>query len=84
MKKIILICLFVLPFYYMNAQRFRAGFYIGAAITDIDGTDNIDNDNDFEKYGLLVAGTVSAQISTKSAIQMEIRYIRREAHNRQY
>ncbi len=63
--------------HYSSAQIFRAGFYAGATMTDIPGTDNIDNDSDFKHLGFTIGGTVSARISPKSILQMEIRYIQR-------
>ncbi len=48
-------------------------------MSDIPGTDNIDNDVDFEKLGFTVAGTVSTKISPKTRLQMEIRFFQRGA-----
>jgi hypothetical protein len=80
MKRIVLLILFVFPFVkYISAQTFQAGFYIGAAVSDIPGTDNIDNDVDFEHLGFVAAGTVSTRISPRTMLQMEIRYIQRGA-----
>jgi Outer membrane protein beta-barrel domain len=80
MKRIILLFLFVLPFLKnTDAQTFHAGFYAGATMTDVPGTDNIDNDMDFRHLGFTVAGTVSAKISPKTQLQMEIRYFQRGA-----
>ena len=59
---------------YSIAQTFQAGFYGGATVTDIPGTDNIDNDVDFEHLGFTIAGTVSTKISPTTKLQMEIRY----------
>ncbi len=80
MKRLTLVFLFAIPFLNnSSAQIFRAGFYAGATMTDIPGTDNIDNDADFEHLGFVIAGTVSAKISPKTNLQMEIRYIQRGA-----
>jgi len=80
MKRLVLLFFFAIPFSYsISAQLFRAGFYAGATMTDIPGTDNIDNDDDFEHLGFVIAGTVSAKVSPKTILQMEIRYIRRGA-----
>jgi hypothetical protein len=80
MKRLTILLLFVFPFIeYCNAQVFEAGFYAGATMTDIPGTDNIDNDVDFEHLGFTVAGTVSAKISPKTKLQMEIRFFQRGA-----
>ncbi len=78
MKRLAVLVLFIIPFYhYSTAQLFRAGFYVGPTMTDVSGMDNVDNDNDFKHLGFTVAGTVSAKISPKSALQMEIRFIQR-------
>lgn len=75
MKRAALLLLFVIPFLYKTtAQTFQAGFYVGATMTDIAGSDNIDNDNDFYHLGFTIAGTVSTKISPKTRLQMEIRY----------
>lgn len=80
MKRIAFLFLFILSeINYSSAQLFRAGFYAGATMTDVPGTDNIDNDSDFKHLGFTIAGTVSARISPKSILQMEIRYIQRGA-----
>lgn len=80
MKRIFLLLLFVFPVLkYSSAQTFQAGFYGGATVTDIPGTDNIDNDVDFEHLGYTIAGTVSAKISPSTKLQMEIRYFERGA-----
>lgn len=80
MKRIVLVILLVFPFVkYSTAQTFQAGFYAGASVADIPGTDNIDNDVDFEHLGFTVAGTVSTKISPKTTLQMEIRFIQRGA-----
>lgn len=86
MKRLALVFLFIIPsLHSVSAQTFQAGFYGGATMTDIPGTDNIDNDVDFEHLGFVVAGTVCAQISPKTKLQMEIRFIQKGAQqNPQY
>ena len=80
MKRSLLLFILVFPsFHYLSAQAFQAGFYIGATMTDIAGTDNTDNDNDFRHLGFTVAGTVSTNISPKTKLQMEIRFFQRGA-----
>ena len=80
MKRLTLLLLLIFPYLqYSNAQIFRAGFYLGASMTDIPGTDNIDNDADFEHLGFTIGGTVSARITPKTNLQMEIRFIQRGA-----
>ncbi|HTB32058.1 MAG TPA: outer membrane beta-barrel protein [Bacteroidia bacterium] len=80
MKRLTLLLLLIFPYLqYSNAQIFRAGFYAGASVSDMPGTDNIDNDADYKHLGFVVAGTVSAKISPKTIMQMEIRYIQKGA-----
>ncbi len=80
MKRTVLLFLLLFPaLHYLSGQTFQAGFYAGAAISDIPGTDNIDNDVDFEHLGFTVAGTVSAQVTPKTKLQMEIRFFQRGA-----
>ncbi len=80
MKRLTLLFLFIIPAFHISiAQTFRAGFYGGASMTDVPGTDNIDNDADFEHLGFVIAGTVSAKISPKTNLQMEIRFIQKGA-----
>jgi len=83
MKRLALLLLFVFPtLKYSAAQTFQAGFYLGASVSDIPGTDNIDNDNDFEHLGFTIAGTVSARITPRTMLQMEIRFIQRGAEQK--
>jgi len=83
MKRILLVFLLIFPaFKYSTAQTFQAGFYVGASVSDIPGTDNIDADADFEHLGFTIAGTVSTKISPKTTLQMEIRFIERGAEQK--
>ncbi len=83
MKRLGLVILFVFPVLsYTSAQTFQAGFYAGAVASDIPGTDNIDNDVDYEHLGFTVAGTVSTRISPKTRLQMEIRFSQRGAQQK--
>lgn len=67
----------MLAFDKSSAQRFRAGFSAGLTVTDIDGADNIDTDDDFSKVGLTVGGLVAAQLNKKNTLQFEINYIQK-------
>src|ERR1700744_5451935 len=80
MKRLLIVFLFVFPaLKYSTAQTFQAGFYGGASVSDIPGTDNVDNDVDFQHLGFTLAGTVSTKISPKTTLQMEIRFIQKGA-----
>lgn len=74
MKRYILILLvltiFILP---TKAQRFNVGLLAGVDISDVDGADLTDNDNDFNKFGLTLGGYVNTKIK-KSTFQMEIAF----------
>lgn len=69
--------LLLLGYHESNAQRFRAGFSGGLTVTDIDGADTKDNDNDFYKLGFTAGALVNAQIGKKSSLQFEINYIQK-------
>ena len=75
MKRYLVVLLF---FFFIfpgaNAQRFRVGLSAGGNITDIDGTDLIDPDNDFQKIGLAVGGFVNTKLNDKNILQLEINY----------
>lgn len=58
----------------VKAQRFKVGALAGVNITDVDGMDPVDFDNDFHKFGFTAGGYVATQLGEKSFIQMEIAY----------
>ena len=70
--------IFILPllfvFFGANAQRFRVGIFGGVNVTDVDGVDLTDNDNDFHKFGLTAGGFVNTHLGPKNIFQMEISY----------
>ena len=59
------------------AQRFNAGFSGGLVVSDIDGADTRDTDNDFHKLGFTAGGIVNTQLTKKSLLQFEINYIQK-------
>ncbi len=66
----------------INAQsnppgRFHAGLSLGLIASDIDGADNVDNDNDFNKVGFTAGGIVNTQLNAKNIFQFEINYIQK-------
>ncbi len=61
----------------LQAQKFRGGLSGGLVVSDIDGADTRDNDNDFHKLGFTAGGLVNAQISKKAIVQFEINYIQK-------
>ena len=78
MKHFIFLILFI-TFFLSKAytQVFRAGFMIGPTITDIDGADMTDKDDDFHKLGISFGGLVNTKINKNNLIQMELAYIQK-------
>src|SRR3974377_2085409 len=62
---------------FVHAQRFNAGFSLGAVASDIHGMDQRDRDNDFNKLGFTVGGIVNTKVNEKNIFQMEINYIQK-------
>ncbi len=60
---------------HLNAQRFRAGISIGPVITDIQGADTRDFDNDFYKLGFAAGGIVNTKLTEQNSFQFEMNYI---------
>lgn len=58
----------------LKAQQFKVGLLAGVNISDVDGMDPVDFDNDFHKFGFTVGGLVSTHIAEKTFLQMEIAY----------
>jgi hypothetical protein len=50
---------------------------LGPAITDIDGADLTDNDNDFHKLGFSIGGLVNQKIGKHALAQMELAFIQK-------
>jgi len=74
MKRYIIILLVLIAFKFpLMAQRFNVGILAGADISDVDGADLTDPDNDFNKFGFTVGGYVNTKIN-KSTFQMEIAF----------
>ncbi len=69
--------LFLLVVNLMQAQRFRVGFTGGLCVTDIDGADTRDSDNDFHKPGFTVGGILNMPLNEKRSFQFEINYIQK-------
>jgi hypothetical protein len=55
--------------------KFRAGITAGLAVSDINGTDARDTDNDFHKVGLIGGLLVNTNVSKKDVLQLEINYV---------
>jgi hypothetical protein len=65
------ILLYILP---AKSQTFKVGLLGGVNITDVDGMDPVDNDNDFKKFGFAFGGFVGVHLAPKTMLQMEISY----------
>jgi len=74
-KGMLLFTLFLAVVTTTTAQHFRAGFTAGIAQTDVDGTDNRDNDNDFHKSGFTFGAFVNRKLGTYNELQLELNYI---------
>lgn len=76
MTRVLVLCVstILLSANYAIAQRFRAGFSLGTTISDIDGTDTVDHDNDFHKLGFTAGGLVNMRLNSKNVLQMELNY----------
>ncbi|MBI3518467.1 MAG: PorT family protein [Bacteroidetes bacterium] len=61
----------------LTAQRFNAGFSGGLVVSDIDGADTRDTDNDFHKLGFTLGGVVNTQLTKKTLLQFEINFIQK-------
>lgn len=75
--KYILISAIILIVNNISAQKFNAGFSGGLVVSDIDGADTRDTDNDFHKLGFTAGGIVNTQITKKTILQFEINYIQK-------
>jgi hypothetical protein len=58
----------------MHSQRFRAGISGGLTVTDVDGADIRDSDNDFNKIGLTLGGIVTTSLNANWKGQMELNF----------
>lgn len=76
MKRILLAFLFFsATISNLSAQRFRAGISLGPVITDIQGADTRDFDNDFNKLGFAAGGIVNTKLTEQNSFQFEINYV---------
>lgn len=75
--KYFLISAIILIVNNVNAQKFNAGFSGGLVVSDIDGADTRDTDNDFHKVGFTAGGVVNTQLTKKTILQFEINYIQK-------
>lgn len=75
--KYILIITLILIAGNTTAQKFNAGFSGGLVVSDIDGADTRDTDNDFHKLGFTAGGVVNTQLTKRTLFQFEINYIQK-------
>jgi len=74
-KRILAALIITLSFFgTAGAQYFRAGLLAGVNITDVNGMDTKDFDNDFKKFGFIGGGYVNVHFNNKTMLQMEIAY----------
>ena len=71
----------IIPVFFIitniKAQKFNAGFSGGLVVSDIDGADTRDTDNDFHKLGFTAGGVVNTQIAKRTLLQFELNYIQK-------
>lgn len=79
MKRIFISVCLLLSLQKIHAQHFMAGLSGSALVSDIQGTDNRDFDNDFYKAGFSLGAFVNRQLDTKNTLQLEINYIQKGA-----
>ncbi|HWY35275.1 MAG TPA: outer membrane beta-barrel protein, partial [Nitrosopumilaceae archaeon] len=56
-------------------KRFKAGMSLGGVISDVNGADARDGDNDFRKIGYTGGLFVNTALNPKNILQFEINYI---------
>jgi hypothetical protein len=66
-----IILLYIVP---AKSQTFKVGVLAGVNMTDVDGMDPVDFDNDFKKFGFTFGGYVGVNLTQKTRLQMEIAY----------
>lgn len=76
MKKqnLFLVAVFSLFFFTVHAQ-FRAGLSACGVLSDVQGADFIDFDNDFYKVGFAAGGIMNSYIDDQNSFQFELNYI---------
>jgi len=79
MKRVGFILLALLFIQQLHAQHFMAGLSGSGLVSDVQGTDTRDFDNDFYKAGFSLGAFVNRQISDKNILQLEINYIQKGA-----
>jgi hypothetical protein len=73
MKRVILILIATtISIFHADAQRFKVGITAGVDISDVDGTDLTDADDDFNKFGFTLGTYVNTRLNDRSMVQMEI------------
>lgn len=70
---ILVVLLLLLPGYSVYSQRFNGGILAGGIVSQVDG----DNWIGYHKFGFMVGGMVSLQVSPHSTFQMEMEFIQK-------
>ena len=63
----------------LHAQHFDAGLNLGTLVSDVQGTDTRDYDNDFEKVGFTGGVFVNRTFGRNDILQLEINYTQKGA-----
>lgn len=79
MKRILISVCLLMAMQDVHAQHFMAGLDGSALVSDVQGTDTRDFDNDFYKVGYSLGAFVNRQMGDKNILQLEINYIQKGA-----
>jgi hypothetical protein len=79
MKRIAFVSLLIFFASQLYAQHFMAGLSVAPIVTDVQGTDTRDFDNDFVKLGYSFGLFVNRQMDEKNIIQFEINLVQKGA-----
>jgi len=61
----------------LQAQRFAVGLSLGPVVSDVQGADTRDYDNDFYKVGFTAGAFVNRKMGRKNTLQLEINYVQK-------
>jgi len=67
----------ILCAHHVYAQHFMVGLSAGPVVSDVQGMDTRDDDNDFYKVGISAGAFVNRKINRKNTLQLEINYVQK-------
>ncbi len=77
--KLFVLLLCMIPATRLRAQHFMTGLSLGPVVSDVQGTDTRDYDNDFAKLGYTGGLFVNRTFGRNDILQLEINYIQKGA-----